>query len=39
MKENKYITVPQLANLLGVSRVTVFKKVKAGEINAILIWS
>ena len=30
----KYITVPQLAQMLGLSRVTVFRKVKAGEIPA-----
>jgi excisionase family DNA binding protein len=29
-----YITIPQLAKMLGVSRVTVYRKVKAGEIPA-----
>ncbi len=29
-----HITIPQLAKMLGVSRVTVFRKVKSGEISA-----
>ncbi len=29
-----YITIPELAKILGVSRITVFKKVKNGEIKA-----
>lgn len=29
-----YITIPQLAKMLGVSRVTVYRKVKSGEIAA-----
>jgi len=29
-----YITIPELAKILGVSRITVFKKVKKGEIKA-----
>lgn len=33
-KENQYVTIPELAKFLGVSRVTVFKKVKKGEIPA-----
>ena len=32
-----YITIPQLAEMLGVSRVTVYKKVKSGEIPAIRV--
>ncbi len=30
----KYITIPQLAKMMGVSRVTVYRKVKSGEIKA-----
>ena len=37
MKNNKYITIPQLAELLGMSRIAVYKKVKKGEIEAIRI--
>lgn len=37
MERNKYITIPQLAEILGLSRVAVFKKVKRGEIKAIKI--
>ena len=29
-----YITIPQLAKMMGVSRVTVYRKVKSGEIPA-----
>lgn len=32
--EPKYLTIPQLANLLGISRIAVYKKVKAGFIPA-----
>lgn len=37
MERNKYITIPQLAEILGLSRIAVFKKVKKGEIKAIKI--
>ncbi len=37
MKEKEYITIPQLAKLLGISRIAVYKKVKNGEIKAIKI--
>ena len=30
----KYITIPQLAKMMGVSRVTVYRRVKSGEIKA-----
>lgn len=36
-KANKYVTIPELARMLGLSRITVFKKVKKGEIKAIKI--
>jgi len=34
MDKNKYITVPELAKLLGISRIAVYKKVKSGQIPA-----
>ena len=37
MKKNDYITIPQLAEILGISRVAVYNKVKKGEIEAIRI--
>ena len=36
-EEKKYLSIPQLAKLLGLSRVTVFKRVKAGKIPAVRI--
>lgn len=36
-KENEYVTIPELAKILGLSRIAVFKKVKKGEIKAIKI--
>jgi len=30
----KYLTIPQLAKLLGISRIAVYKKVKKGQIAA-----
>jgi len=30
----KYITIPQLAEMLNVSRITVFRWVKSGKIKA-----
>ena len=35
--ENEYISIPQLAKMLGLSRIAVFKKVKQGEIKALKI--
>ncbi len=37
MKRNEYITIPQLAKVLGLSRIAVYKKVKKGQIKAIRI--
>lgn len=37
LKEKNYITIPELAKLLGISRIAVFKKVKKGHIEAIRI--
>lgn len=35
MNEKKYITIPELAEILGISRVAVYKKVKKGQIKAV----
>ncbi len=35
--ENKYITIPELAKLLGISRIAVYKKVRKGQIRAVKI--
>jgi len=35
--EEKYITVPKLAEILGVSRITIYNRVKKGQIAAIKI--
>lgn len=37
VNEEKYLTISQIADLLGLSRVAIFKKVKAGVIKAIRI--
>lgn len=37
MSAEKYITIPELARLLGVSRIAVYKKVKQGQIPATKI--
>jgi len=34
MKKEKYLTIPQVAKLLGISRIAVYKKVKNGQIKA-----
>lgn len=34
MQQEKFITVPQLAKIMGLSRSQVFRKVQAGEIPA-----
>jgi len=36
-KNKEYITIPELARVLGLSRIAVFKKVKSGWIKAIKI--
>ncbi|MCI0531502.1 MAG: helix-turn-helix domain-containing protein [candidate division Zixibacteria bacterium] len=33
--QNKFMTIPKFAEILGVSRIAVYKKVKAGKIDAI----
>ena len=37
MATEKYITVPELAKLLGVSRITIYNRVKKGDIPATKI--
>jgi len=37
MAKQKYITIPQLAKLLGLSRIEVYRKVRKGQIPAIRI--
>jgi excisionase family DNA binding protein len=37
MVKGKYITIPQLAKMLGISRIAVYKKVKSGQIKATRI--
>ncbi|MHC4756615.1 MAG: helix-turn-helix domain-containing protein [Planctomycetota bacterium] len=34
MVRENYITIPQLAEMLGISRIAVYKKVKSGQIPA-----
>jgi len=34
MSESKYVTIPEMARLLGVSRIAVYRKVKKGLIKA-----
>jgi len=34
MTREKYITIPELAKLLGVSRIAIYKRVKKGQIPA-----
>jgi len=37
MPRKQYITIPELAKLLGVSRITIYNRVKKGEIPATRI--
>ena len=37
MAKEKYITIPELARLLGVSRIAIYNRVKKGQIPAIQI--
>lgn len=34
MVNKKYLTIPQLAKLMGLSRIEVYRKVRKGEIKA-----
>ena len=35
--KNEYFSIPQLAKMLGMSRIAIYKKVKKGKIKAIKI--
>lgn len=37
MEKGEYLTIPQLAGLLGISRIAVYRKVKKGQIKAVRI--
>jgi len=37
MASEKYITIPRLAELLGISRIAVYRKIKSGEIPSFRI--
>lgn len=37
MENKQYYTVPEIAKILAISRVAVFKKIKKGQIKAIKI--
>jgi excisionase family DNA binding protein len=37
MANEKYITIPELAKLLGVSRIAIYNRAKKGQIPAIKI--
>lgn len=37
MVKSSHITIPQLAQMLGISRIAVYRKVKAGQIPATKI--
>ena len=37
MANEKYITIPELAKLLGVSRIAIYRRVKKGQIPAVKV--
>ena len=37
MKKNEFVTIPELAKILGISRIAVYNKIKKGQIKAIRI--
>ena len=37
MKNKEYLTIKELADILGISRIAVYKKVKKGQIRAVRI--
>ena len=37
MTNQKYVTIPELARLLGVSRIAIYNRVKKGQIPATKI--
>lgn len=36
-EELQYLSIPELAKILGISRIAVFQKVKKGQIKAVKI--
>lgn len=36
-QEKEYVSIPELAKLMGISRIAVFNKVKSGVIKAVRI--
>ena len=34
MNKQEYLTIPQVAKILGISRIAVYRKVKKGQIKA-----
>lgn len=37
MKQDKFLSTAELAKILGISRIAVFKKIKSGKIKAVKI--
>lgn len=37
MKQNDFLSTTELAKLLGISRIAVFKKIKQGKIKAVKV--
>ncbi len=37
MKDEKYVSIPELAKILGLSRIAVYRRVKKGQIEAVRI--
>jgi excisionase family DNA binding protein len=37
MEKSEYITIPELAKILGLTRIAVYKRVKKGQIKAIKV--
>ena len=37
MKDKQFLSTTELAKILGISRVAVFKKIKKGEIKAVKV--
>ena len=36
-KDNKYLSIPEVAKILGISRIAVYKRVKKGDIESIRV--
>jgi len=37
MKNSEYLTIPELAQIMGISRIAIYNKVKSGKIKAVRI--